>query len=67
MFLKYLGLTFIVFLVVSLLMAVGYIFRKKALKGSCGGLSSFMGNKIKCFFCDKKKEDCDKEKDKPLY
>ena len=33
-------ITFFVFLFVMLLMAVGVIFSKKRLKGSCGGLAS---------------------------
>lgn len=32
--------TFIVFLIVVAAMAIGYIFDKKTIAGSCGGLSS---------------------------
>ena len=32
--------TFIVFLVVIIAMAIGYIFNKKTIGGSCGGLAS---------------------------
>lgn len=32
--------TFVVFLLVVLAMAVGYIFNKKTIGGSCGGLAS---------------------------
>lgn len=42
------------------LMAIGYIFSKKALKGSCGGLGKIMGED--CMFCEKK-EQCKKKKE----
>lgn len=32
--------TFVVFLVVIIAMAIGYIFNKKTIGGSCGGLAS---------------------------
>ncbi|MGB5446940.1 MAG: (Na+)-NQR maturation NqrM, partial [Psychromonas sp.] len=32
--------TFIVFLIVVVAMAIGYIFNKKTIAGSCGGLGS---------------------------
>ncbi|MEI6896826.1 MAG: (Na+)-NQR maturation NqrM [Psychromonas sp.] len=32
--------TFVVFLVVIVAMAIGYIFNKKTIGGSCGGLAS---------------------------
>lgn len=32
--------TFVVFLLVVLAMAIGYIFEKKTIGGSCGGLAS---------------------------
>lgn len=32
--------TFMVFLVVMIAMAIGYIFNKKTISGSCGGLAS---------------------------
>jgi len=32
--------TFIVFLIVIVAMAIGYIFNKKTVAGSCGGLAS---------------------------
>ena len=34
------GITFFIFLAVIAAMSVGYIFQKKVVKGSCGGLGS---------------------------
>lgn len=45
---------FIFFALFILLMAVGVIFGKKELKGSCGGLGRVMGED--CMFCEKKDE-----------
>ncbi len=42
-----------------LLCGVGYIFAKKTLKGSCGGLGRIMGDS--CMFCGKKDE-CESKK-----
>lgn len=42
------------------LMAIGAIFNKKVLKGSCGGLGKIMGDD--CMFCEKK-EECDKKEE----
>lgn len=44
-------------LAVILMMAIGFIFNKKVLGGSCGGLGRIMGDD--CMFCDKKDE-CEK-------
>ncbi|WP_341503139.1 (Na+)-NQR maturation NqrM [Gallaecimonas sp. GXIMD4217] len=52
-------LTFGLFLVVILAMAVGYIFQKKAISGSCGGLGSIGVDKA----CDCP-EPCDNRKKK---
>lgn len=56
-------ITFGAMLSVILLMAVGAIFNKKVLKGSCGGLGTIMGED--CMFCDKK-EECEKKKGETL-
>ncbi|MDD0853528.1 (Na+)-NQR maturation NqrM [Halobacteriovorax sp. GB3] len=55
---KYFIITLGVLLITCLGMAVGYIFSKKELKGSCGGLGKIMGED--CMFCDKK-EECDED------
>lgn len=39
-------ITFVVFLAVIASMAVGYIFQKKAVAGSCGGLGSVGVDKV---------------------
>lgn len=40
-------------------MAIGVIFGKDPLKGSCGGLNKVMGQDEECQFCGKK-EECEK-------
>ncbi|WP_018691996.1 (Na+)-NQR maturation NqrM [Algicola sagamiensis] len=52
-------LTFVIFLVVAVAMAVGIIVQKKAISGSCGGLGAIGIDKA-CD-CD---EPCDKRKAK---
>ncbi|NOL49620.1 (Na+)-NQR maturation NqrM [Pelistega europaea] len=39
-------ITFLFFILVICAMAVGYIFKKKAIKGSCGGLSALGIEKV---------------------
>ena len=51
-------ITFVVLLLCLAMMAVGFIFARKELKGSCGGLGNIMGED--CMFCEKKDE-CDKK------
>jgi uncharacterized protein len=51
------------FLAVMTLMAVGVIFQKKPIKGSCGGIANIMGESG-CDICEKKNE-CQIDK-KPL-
>lgn len=55
-------ITFIIFLVLILAMAVGYLFKRKALKGSCGGISALGIEKV-CDCdnpCDRRKAMMDK-------
>lgn len=40
------GITFLVFLMVIAAMSVGYIFQKKVVKGSCGGLGAVGVDKV---------------------
>ncbi|MCQ9328611.1 (Na+)-NQR maturation NqrM [Pelistega suis] len=50
-------ITFGFFLVVILAMAVGYIFKRKEIKGSCGGISALGMEKV----CDCENP-CDRRK-----
>jgi hypothetical protein len=51
-------ITFVLMLVVVAIMAIGYIFQKKKIKGSCGGISDLGLEKV----CDCE-EPCDKRKE----
>jgi len=51
-------ITFVIMLIVVIIMAVGYIFQQKKIKGSCGGISDLGLEKV-CD-CD---EPCDKRKE----
>jgi hypothetical protein len=51
-------ITFVLMLIVVAIMAVGYIFQQKKIKGSCGGISDLGLEKV-CD-CD---EPCDKRKE----
>lgn len=53
---KYFLITFAVLSLSIVAMAIGFIFAKKELKGSCGGLGNVIGED--CMFCGKK-EECD--------
>ena len=50
--------TFVIMLIVVAIMAVGYIFQRKKIKGSCGGISDLGLEKV----CDCE-EPCDKRKE----
>lgn len=61
---KTLLLTFGIFLTVIIGMAVGYIFSKRTIKGSCGGITA-LGMKKMCDCdtpCDTLQKKLDKEK-----
>ena len=62
---KTLLLTFGIFIIVILGMAVGYIFSKRTIKGSCGGISS-LGMKKMCD-CDTPCDTSQKELDKKQH
>lgn len=51
-------ITFVLMLIIVTIMSVGYIFQKKKIKGSCGGISDLGLEKV-CD-CD---EPCDKRKE----
>jgi uncharacterized protein len=51
-------ITFVLMLIIVAIMAVGYIFQQKKIKGSCGGISDLGLEKV-CD-CD---EPCDKRKE----
>ncbi|WP_105903204.1 (Na+)-NQR maturation NqrM [Vibrio gangliei] len=40
------GITFLIFVAVIAAMSVGYIFQKKVVKGSCGGLGAVGVDKV---------------------
>jgi len=48
--------TLLGFILMTVMMAVGLIFKGKCLKGSCGGIQNLMGN---CEVCGKKKSSID--------
>ena len=48
-------ITFSVFLLVMISMAVGVIVNNRAIKGSCGGLNDIEGLKGACDICEGKK------------
>ncbi|RMF14719.1 MAG: (Na+)-NQR maturation NqrM [Candidatus Dadabacteria bacterium] len=50
-------LTLVVFLVVIAAMAVGVLFRRDPIKGSCGGLGA-VGLEGECEFCGGDRSDC---------
>ena len=56
-------ITLIFFALVMLSMAIGYIFMRKPIKGSCGGLSTMsdIGLTGPCEICGEDPETCDKK------
>ena len=58
-------LTFGIFLLITVAMAVGYIFQKKTISGSCGGLGA-LGIEKACDCpepCDKRRRRMEREQD----
>lgn len=51
-------ISFGVFVLFFIFMAVGYIVQKKPLKGSCGGVAAMMGDES-CQFCGGDPNKCD--------
>lgn len=52
------AITFSVFLLFFIFMGIGYMVKKKPLKGSCGGVANLMGDK-NCSFCGNDPNKCD--------
>ena len=55
---------FVVMAVVVLIMAIGVIFGRKPIAGSCGGMSA-IGMESECDVCGGDKTKCDNEADVP--
>lgn len=62
-FLPMFVVTFGVFLLFFLFMGIGYLFKKKPLKGSCGGVANLMGDEH-CQFCGNDPNQCESNIDK---
>ena len=52
-------ITFVILLIVVVAMAVGVIFGRSPIKGSCGGINNIDGIDSACEFCS---EPCEKRK-----
>ena len=52
------AVTFSVFLLFFIFMGIGYMVKKKPLRGSCGGVAKLMGNE-KCSYCGDDPNKCD--------
>lgn len=57
-FLPIFMITFGVFVLFFVFMAIGYIVQKKPLKGSCGGVATLMGDEF-CQFCGNDPNKCE--------
>ena len=53
-----LAVTFTVFMLFFIFMGIGYMVKKKPLRGSCGGVAKLMGNE-KCSYCGDDPNKCD--------
>ncbi|WP_352339497.1 (Na+)-NQR maturation NqrM [Psychrobacter sp. 16-MNA-CIBAN-0192] len=52
------AVTFSVFLLFFIFMGIGYMVKKKPLRGSCGGVAKLMGEE-KCSYCGDDPNKCD--------
>ena len=55
-----LAVTFAVFMLFFIFMGIGYMVKKKPLKGSCGGVAKLMGDEY-CSFCGNDPNKCDSQ------
>lgn len=53
-----LAITFTVFVLFFIFMGIGYMFKKRPLRGSCGGVAKLMGNE-NCEYCGDDPNLCD--------
>lgn len=53
--------TFVLLALVMAAMAVGVMFRRQPLKGSCGGLNNAMGTNESCAFCGGNPVKCEEQ------
>jgi len=53
--------TFLLLVLVMAGMAVGVMFRRQPLKGSCGGLNNVMGGNESCEFCGGNPAKCEEQ------
>ena len=53
-----LAVTFTVFMLFFIFMGIGYMVKKKPLRGSCGGVAKLMGNEF-CSFCGNDPNKCE--------
>lgn len=56
-------ITFFVFILFFLALGLGLLFQGKPLKGSCGGMSTLMGDK-ECQICGGNPSKCEEEQQK---
>lgn len=53
-----LAVTFTVFMLFFIFMGIGYMVKKKPLRGSCGGVAKLMGDEY-CSFCGNDPNKCE--------
>ncbi|UNU74221.1 (Na+)-NQR maturation NqrM [Moraxella nasovis] len=59
-FLPMFFVTLVVFALFFLFMGIGYLVKKKPLKGSCGGVATLMGDEY-CQFCGNDPNKCESQ------